>query len=88
VADSLAPEAVVPLLTGRFGRPYRYEDSCASTQRLLEEDDPEGAVAVTDEQTEGRGRLGRSWHAPRGTAVLVVNVFAYTVLLRRILRGS
>jgi BirA family transcriptional regulator, biotin operon repressor / biotin---[acetyl-CoA-carboxylase] ligase len=71
VADSLAPDAVRPLLSGRFGRVYRYEERCASTQRLLEPDDPEGAVAVTEEQSEGRGRLGRSWHAPAGTAVLV-----------------
>ena len=31
---------------------------------------PEGAVVAADEQTEGRGRLGRSWHAPRGTSLL------------------
>ncbi len=29
----------------------------------------EGAVAVADEQTAGRGRLGRSWVAPPGAAV-------------------
>jgi BirA family biotin operon repressor/biotin-[acetyl-CoA-carboxylase] ligase len=27
-------------------------------------------VAVTDEQTEGRGRLGRQWLAPAGSSVL------------------
>jgi BirA family biotin operon repressor/biotin-[acetyl-CoA-carboxylase] ligase len=42
-----------------------------STQRLLLPDDPEGAVAVAEEQTEGRGRLGRSWQAPPRTSVLV-----------------
>jgi BirA family biotin operon repressor/biotin-[acetyl-CoA-carboxylase] ligase len=71
VADSLAPDAVHPLLTGGFGRVYHYEELCPSTQRLLQPDDPEGAVAVAEEQTEGRGRLGRSWHAPAGTSVLV-----------------
>jgi BirA family biotin operon repressor/biotin-[acetyl-CoA-carboxylase] ligase len=71
VADSLAPADVRPLLRGRFGHVYRYEESCASTQRLLQQDDPEGAVAVAEEQTEGRGRLGRSWHAPAKTSVLV-----------------
>jgi BirA family transcriptional regulator, biotin operon repressor / biotin---[acetyl-CoA-carboxylase] ligase len=76
VADSLAPDAVRPLLAGRFAHVYRYEERCASTQRLLAPDDPEGAVAVAEEQSEGRGRLGRSWHAPRGTSVLV------SVLLR------
>lgn len=76
MSDSLAPEFVEPLLRGRFGHPYRYADSCPSTQRLLEADDVEGAVAVAEEQTEGRGRLGRSWQAPARTAVLV------SVLLR------
>ena len=69
-ADSLAPERVEPLVTGRFGRPYLYEETCESTQRLLGADMPEGAVAVADEQTGGRGRQGRSWEAPPGTALL------------------
>lgn len=76
MADSLAPDVVRPLLAGRFGHVYRYEPLCPSTQRLLRLDDPEGAVAVADEQSEGRGRLGRSWDAPAGTSVLV------SVLLR------
>lgn len=42
-----------------------------STQRLLRGDDPEGAVAVAEEQSEGRGRLGRNWEAPAQTGVLV-----------------
>ncbi|MGH3032062.1 MAG: biotin--[acetyl-CoA-carboxylase] ligase [Gaiellaceae bacterium] len=68
--DSLASEAVEPLLGGRFGRPYLYQERCDSTQRLLEPGLPEGAVAVCDVQTGGRGRLGRVWEAPSGTAVL------------------
>jgi BirA family transcriptional regulator, biotin operon repressor / biotin---[acetyl-CoA-carboxylase] ligase len=68
--DSLAPEAVEPLLAGRFGRPYLYEDACESTQRLLAGDLGEGAVAVCDVQTAGRGRLGRGWEAPAGSSLL------------------
>ena len=70
IADSLTKDRVVPRLRGRFGREYVYADVCDSTQRLLPEDAPEGAVAVADEQLEGRGRLGRSWHAAPGTSVL------------------
>jgi BirA family biotin operon repressor/biotin-[acetyl-CoA-carboxylase] ligase len=70
-ADSLAPERVEPLLSGRFGRPYIYKESAESTQRLLGADMPEGAVAVADEQTGGRGRQGRSWQAPPGSSLLV-----------------
>jgi BirA family transcriptional regulator, biotin operon repressor / biotin---[acetyl-CoA-carboxylase] ligase len=69
--DSLSPEIVEPLLRGRFGRPYRYFERCESTQRELATDAPEGAVAVAEEQTAGRGRLGRPWHAPASTSVLV-----------------
>jgi len=68
--DSLAPEFVEPILRGRFGHPYRYVEACPSTQRLLADDDAEGAVAVAEQQSEGRGRLGRSWHAPPRTGVL------------------
>jgi len=77
VTDSLAPEIVTPHLEGRFGKPYLYEPECVSTQQvLLGSGLPEGAVAVTDHQTGGRGRLGRVWEEPAGTSVLV------SVLLR------
>ncbi len=71
MADSLAPDSVKPLLRGRFGHVYRYAEVAASTQRMLADDEAEGAVAVAEEQTQGRGRLGRTWEAPTGTSVLV-----------------
>lgn len=37
---------------------------------------PEGVVVVADHQTAGKGRLGRSWEAPTGSALLM------SVLLR------
>ena len=56
---------------GRFGRPLLFEDECESTQLLLLGSDlPEGAVAVADHQTAGRGRLGRRWEEPPATALL------------------
>jgi BirA family biotin operon repressor/biotin-[acetyl-CoA-carboxylase] ligase len=74
--SGLEPATVLPLLGRRLGRPYRFVPSCPSTQRLLGEDDPEGATVVTDHQTEGRGRLGRSWEDVRGRSILM------SVLLR------
>lgn len=71
MADSLAPDGVKPLLGGRFGEIYRYAERAASTQRMLEAGDAEGTVAVAEEQTEGRGRLGRRWEAPAGSSILV-----------------
>ena len=68
--DSLTREAVVPRLRGRFGGEYLYAEECASTQRLIPFEAPEGTVAVANEQTAGRGRLGRRWEAKAGTSVL------------------
>src|SRR5207302_1109638 len=61
---------------GRLGTPFRYVESCPSTQRLLGDDDPEGATVVADHQTEGRGRLGRTWDDETGKSILM------SVLLR------
>ena len=66
----LTPETVVPRLRGRFGHPYVFVELCPSTQRLLGEELSEGAVALTEEQTEGRGRLGRRWLSPPGVSLL------------------
>jgi BirA family transcriptional regulator, biotin operon repressor / biotin---[acetyl-CoA-carboxylase] ligase len=83
VADSLAPDAVKPLLRGRFGSGvYLYTQLSPSTQRMLAEEEPEGAIAVAEEQSEGRGRLGRSWHAPAGTSLL------FSLLLRPSVESS
>src|SRR5215218_4921522 len=68
--SSLRPESVTPRLRGRFGHPYLYVEVCPSTQRLLGEEHAEGAVALTEEQTEGRGRLGRRWLSPPGVSLL------------------
>jgi BirA family transcriptional regulator, biotin operon repressor / biotin---[acetyl-CoA-carboxylase] ligase len=54
----------------KLGEPRLHVDSCASTQELLESTMPEGAIAIADFQTSGRGRLGRSWEAPPGEALL------------------
>lgn len=70
VDGSLASEAVLPRLRGRFGRPYEHVESTPSTQLLVPADAPEGALVVAEEQTAGRGRLGRRWLAPAGTSLL------------------
>ena len=60
----------------KLGEPLTRVASCESTQALLDATQPEGATAVADEQTAGRGRLGRTWEAPAGTALL------FSVLLK------
>lgn len=75
--ELLTPAAVEPLLRGRFGRPYLWSESCRSTQDALRDPSlPEGAVAVTEHQTAGRGRAGRQWEDEEGEALLL------SVLLR------
>ncbi len=74
--SSLAPGVAEPLLRGRFGRPYLYLEQAETTQRLLDSSQPEGAVALCEEQTGGRGRMGRSWEAPAHSSIL------FSVLLR------
>jgi BirA family transcriptional regulator, biotin operon repressor / biotin---[acetyl-CoA-carboxylase] ligase len=53
-----------------LGTPRTDVESCESTQGLLDTSMPEGALAVADHQSAGRGRLGRIWEAPPGTALL------------------
>lgn len=67
--DSLRPEAVSPLFRGQFGHPYIYRPTCPSTQDLVR-GLAEGAVASCEQQTAGRGRLGRQWISPWGAGVL------------------
>jgi len=61
-------------MTEFLGRLERFTE-VDSTQRVvrgwLDEGVPEVAVAVADAQTAGRGRQGRGWTAPPGTALLV-----------------
>ena len=54
----------------KLGEPRIEVESCESTQGLLDPSMPEGALALADFQTAGRGRLGHSWEAPPGSAIL------------------
>jgi len=71
--DILAPEIVLPLLASRatpFGAPFLYRAEVGSTNVVAQEaarsGAPHGAVAVTDFQSSGRGRLGRGWTSEPG----------------------
>ena len=59
-----------------LGEPRLDVETCESTQLLVDTSLSEGALVVTDHQTAGRGRLGRSWEAPPGAALL------FSLLLR------
>jgi BirA family biotin operon repressor/biotin-[acetyl-CoA-carboxylase] ligase len=57
-----------------FGQPHRHYARTDSTntraRELAAAGAPHGTVVTADEQTEGRGRQGRSWTAPAGKALL------------------
>jgi len=79
--DLPVASAVQPLLTtASLGRNWRYEPELPSTNRtaatLAGAGAPHGLVVTADAQTQGRGRMGRSWHSPAGLNLYV------SVLLR------
>jgi BirA family biotin operon repressor/biotin-[acetyl-CoA-carboxylase] ligase len=59
----------------RHARHLRYFEQTTSTNTLalawIAEGAAAGSLVLTDEQTEGRGRLGRLWFAPAGSALLM-----------------
>lgn len=57
----LRPDVVVSALRGAYGREYHWAEEAPTTQRMLPADATHGAVALAERQTEGRGRLGRTW---------------------------
>ena len=76
----MTPEELRDLIEGTVFGPVRFVGSTGSTNADLlaaaRSGAPEGAVLVADHQTAGRGRRGRSWVAPAGSALLA------SVLLR------
>ena len=71
--DDLNAATIEAALRGRLGRPLRYLDEAASTNSEALEwaraGAPEGALVVAGHQTAGRGRWGRDWFSPPGTAL-------------------
>jgi BirA family transcriptional regulator, biotin operon repressor / biotin---[acetyl-CoA-carboxylase] ligase len=72
--DLVTPEEVsLYVEQGKFGKKIVYEPSVKSTQEiahtLAREGAEEGTIVLADEQTGGRGRLGRQWQSPSGTGI-------------------
>jgi biotin-[acetyl-CoA-carboxylase] ligase BirA-like protein len=77
----LSAEAIARVRrTERLGRPVIFFERVGSTNDVAHQQAlagaAEGLLVVADEQTSGRGRMGRSWWAPKGSSLL------FSVLLR------
>lgn len=78
----LTAQAIRSLLhTASLGRDLRLLAVAGSTNQeamlLAQQGAPDGTVVVADQQTAGKGRLGRSWHSPPGA-----NIYCSVVLRR------
>lgn len=72
--DTVIPEEIKCFnRAGSVGQTIRYVESTATTQRIAHDWAQEGAVhgslVIADEQTGGKGRMGRTWHSPKGTGL-------------------
>ncbi len=81
VPDLLTPDMLKRRLKGSvFSKHIHHFLRIDSTNRVAMEfgytNEPEGTVIVAEEQTAGRGRVGRAWHSERGAGIYA------TVLLR------
>ena len=81
VPDLLTPDMLKARLKGSlFGKHIHHYLKLDSTNRVAMElgyaNEAEGAVVLAEEQTAGRGRMGRAWYSERGTGIYV------TLLLR------
>ena len=91
VSDSLSETAIRARLgaTERVGRTLRCLARVDSTndyvKRLAANGAPDGAVAVADEQTGGKGRRGRSFASPAGKGVYLSVLLRPDVAPRRLL---
>lgn len=77
---NLSPEVIAAgLHTEIIGQRVVYFRRIPSTNdeavRLALDNIPEGTLVIADEQTAGKGRMGRRWLAPPGTSLLFSIVF-------------
>lgn len=71
--------ALSGLDAGAFSRNVVFRQQVGSTndlaRQLAEEHAPEGTLVIAEEQTAGRGRMGRSWESPPGASLMMSILF-------------
>ncbi len=71
--DLLDAEKIQKALTGPLRGPVTVLPECDSTNNVLRQmaadGAPEGSIVLADQQTAGKGRMGRSFHSPDSSGV-------------------
>ncbi len=88
IPADLAPESIQARLRSRvIGRPLEVLGEVGSTNdRVMaagRDGAPEGLALITDRQTAGRGRLGRTWASPPGVGLYTSILLRPTLPARR-----
>jgi BirA family biotin operon repressor/biotin-[acetyl-CoA-carboxylase] ligase len=74
IPDVLVPEMVRRRLRGtmfakRVHHFFRVDSTNAIALRMGHEGEPHGSVFIAEEQTAGRGRVGRAWHSEKTSGI-------------------
>lgn len=87
-----APNVITPseikheLQTESLGQVIWYKEEVDSTNNqakiLARQGAEEGLLVIAERQTEGKGRLGRSWQSPAGTGIWMSLILRPTILPR------
>lgn len=85
--DRVAPEEIAPHLnSNKFGKQIRYQYQTESTQLIAHqwarEGAEEGSLVLTEEQTGGKGRLGRNWYSPSHSGIWMSLILRPTIALQ------
>ncbi|MBM7840187.1 BirA family biotin operon repressor/biotin-[acetyl-CoA-carboxylase] ligase [Alkalihalobacillus xiaoxiensis] len=86
--DTMLPHDVKPFLrTESFGQMIHYFDTVPSTQPLAHgyaaKECEEGTLVLANEQSDGKGRLGRRWQANKGQSVSMSLVLRPTIPIQQ-----
>mgnify|MGYP001115218533 CR=1 FL=1 len=83
-------EVLAGLAVGPFGENVHVYERVGSTNDVLKEmatqGAPEGTLVIADEQTAGRGRMGRAWVAPPQSSLLMSILFRPALLPQQVYR--
>jgi BirA family biotin operon repressor/biotin-[acetyl-CoA-carboxylase] ligase len=89
--DELSPQRIKAGLRTRFvGQSVVYYPSVGSTNEIAKalaaQRAPKGVLVIAEEQTAGKGRLGRRWLAPAGSSLLFSLLFYPDLAPRQVRR--